>query len=687
MNTSSAHPTLYHSQHRLSVQAVRQSMAGQEYVANEVLLAVDKTVSTTDLSSEMGLSVLKQRDGFVRAKIAPGTDLAEKIAELRATPGVRAADLNALIERGEMSDALPNDLTEDLWGLHNSGQKDGTAGADIKAVSAWKEVTGTREGAVIAVIDTGVDITHPDLAANIWTNPDEIPGNGVDDDGNGVVDDVHGYNAADDNADVMDRSGHGTHVAGTIGAVGNNGEGVVGVNWQAQIMPVKIFDDNGRATVDGIVRGLQYAKSQGAAISNNSWGSRGYNEVLDKAFGAAGGMLHVVAAGNDGRSIDFGGAYPAALGHDHILTVGATDRNDQLASFSNYGAYAVDVTAPGRDIHSTWPEGKYRTISGTSMATPHVAGAAGLLLQKYPDASPQEIKDRLIFNSDPKSNLERSSLSGGRVNLAAALEEDKAGPSAPNDLRVADIGSEFFTVSWTVPGDDGWCGKGASGFEYKMSTSPIETDEDFEALPNRTSRPNTKPVGDIYTLQQFRPITSNDTTYYAALRVRDDVGNVSEIKKATFHIPGFDVLFEDDMEVKGNWTPDETWGTEQVEGRGTVWSDSPNGNYQDNANATLTSGFVDLTNHSNCAMEVEYKVDVAPGDAAYVEWSEDGERWNTVSQVFAQDKDFRATRFDLGDVSGKKAQFRFRLFSDRETTRDGMMVDKVRIIGAPTENV
>ena len=159
MNTSSAHPTLYHSQHRLSVQAVRQSMAGQEYVANEVLLAVDKTVSTTDLSSEMGLSVLKQRDGFVRAKIAPGTDLAEKIAELRATPGVRAADLNALIERGEMSDALPNDLTEDLWGLHNSGQKDGTAGADIKAVSAWKEVTGTREGAVIAVIDTGVDIT------------------------------------------------------------------------------------------------------------------------------------------------------------------------------------------------------------------------------------------------------------------------------------------------------------------------------------------------------------------------------------------------------------------------------------------------------------------------------------------------------------------------------------------------
>lgn len=664
---------------RLVPEKIRQELSDKQFVADEVLVAFEDDQP----ASLQGLQVLSQHDGYVRARLAPGQDMAEQLASLRSRPGVAAADVNAIIElQDSETPEIPNDLQPELWGLRNDGSNEGVAGADINAVSAWKEVRGSRQnGPIIAVVDTGIDITHPDLAANIWTNPGEIPGNGIDDDNNGVVDDVHGYNAADDNALVADGRGHGTHVAGTIAAVGNNDQGVVGVNWEARLMPVKIFDDSGRATVDGIVRGMLYAHDNGATISNNSWGSRGYNEVLAKVFSDTNDMLHVVAAGNDGRSIDLGGSYPAAFGGEHIVSVAATTRRDELASFSNYGRYAVDVAAPGQEILSTWPGGEYRTLNGTSMATPHVTGAAALVAQKFPEASPSELRHRLVHNSDRKAQLQDSSVSGGRVNVAAALEDDTVPPAAPKDLRISQLGSEFYTVQWTVPGDDGWCGDPASRFEYKVSTEPIESAEQFDELPNRTSRPNIQQVGELFTLEQWRPQTADETVLYAALRVTDNTGNASELQRARLVIPGFDVLFEDDMEGKGNWTPDSNFGTEQWEGRGTVWSDSPGKDYQNNVNATLTSGVIDLSEHEACLMEVEYKVDVAAGDHAFVEWSEDGENWGVVSQVFAQDRDFRATRFDLSNLSGKKVQFRFRLQSDAAGTRDGIMIDKVRVIG------
>ena len=669
-------PTMLRVQTRLSPAKIREELADKQFVSNEVLLVLDEQSSPLN-----DLDVVSAQDGYVRARLAPGEDLAEKLAQLRSRPDVLAADVNSIVELNDTGET-PDDLSPRLWGLQNVGQDDGVAGADINALEAWREVRGSRQGPVIAVIDTGIDLSHPDLAANLWTNVDEIPNNGVDDDNNGVVDDVHGYNAADDNAQVQDARGHGTHVAGTIAAAGNNGQGVVGVNWEAQLMPVKIFDDNGRATVEGIVRGLLYAHDNGASITNNSWGSRGYNEVLNHVFQDTNDMLHVAAAGNNGRSIDFGGSYPAAFSGDHIISVAASTRRDERAEFSNYGRFAVDVSAPGHEIYSTWPGGEYRSLSGTSMAAPHVAGAAALVAQKFPEASPVELRHRLIHNSDSTEALADTSLSGGRLNVAAALEADTVAPAAPKDLRISEIGTEFYRVEWTVPGDDAWCGVPASQFEYKVSTEPIETMAEFDALPNRTSRPNTQQVGELHSLQQFRPQTADETVLYAALRVKDNVGNSSELRRATLVIPGFDVLYEDDMESKQNWTPDEHFGTEQWPERGTVWSDSPGKDYQNNVNAVLTSKEIDLSQHEACLMEVEYKVDVAAGDHAFVEWSEDGENWGVVSQVFAQDDDFRATKFDLSNLSGKKVRFRFRLQSDGAGTRDGIMIDKVRVIGA-----
>ncbi|MBQ7529001.1 S8 family serine peptidase, partial [bacterium] len=237
---------------------------------------------------------------------------------------------------------VPNDLDSKLWGLQNNGQDGGKAGCDIGATQAWQKTTGlpNGQGPIIAVIDTGVDYNHPDLVDNIWTNPGEIPGNGIDDDGNGVIDDVHGYNAHDDNGDPMDGHSHGTHCAGTIAAKGNNGQGVVGVNWDATIMPIKIFGDDGSTDAASIIRAITYATKMGARITSNSWGGGPANEAIKEAF-AKSNALHIMAAGNSSDNNDEVPHFPASYRLPNSIAVAATDRNDQMAYFSCYGKNTV----------------------------------------------------------------------------------------------------------------------------------------------------------------------------------------------------------------------------------------------------------------------------------------------------------------------------------------------------------
>ncbi|MCE7874976.1 hypothetical protein DYH09_32065, partial [bacterium CPR1] len=204
---------------------------------------------------------------------------------------------------------VPNDLDSRLWGLKNTGQDGGTAGADINALAAWQVTTGSARGPVIAVVDTGIKYDHPDLANNIWTNPGEIAGDGIDNDGNGVIDDVHGYNAITDSGNPMDDQGHGTHCAGTIAAEGNNGQGVVGVNWSAQVMAVKFLDQNGSGKLSDAVKAVNYATRMGARITSNSWGGGGANQALKDALQAS-DALHIFAAGNAGGNNDVRPAYP-----------------------------------------------------------------------------------------------------------------------------------------------------------------------------------------------------------------------------------------------------------------------------------------------------------------------------------------------------------------------------------------
>lgn len=308
-----------------------------------------------------------------------------------------------------------------LWGLENLGQGGGLPDADIDAPEAWNISTG--EGFVVAVIDSGVDYTHPDLAANMWTNPGEVPNNGIDDDGNGYVDDVHGYDFANNDGDPMDDNGHGTHVAGTIAAIGNNRQGIVGVAPDAQIMALKFLSADGSGSTFDAIQAVEYAVRMGADITNNSWGGGTFSRALNEAIASAGaaGQLFVAAAGNSGVNIDTSPSFPASYPLDAVISVAASTSRDQLALFSNYGQAAVDLAAPGSGIYSTLPGGRYGALSGTSMAAPHVAGAAALIWAADPSLTAPEVKQRILDTVDPLPSLATTTLTGGRLNAHTAL--------------------------------------------------------------------------------------------------------------------------------------------------------------------------------------------------------------------------------------------------------------------------
>ena len=330
---------------------------------------------------------------------------------------------------------LPNDpRRSELWGLDNAGD------TDIDAPAAWNLTTGSRN-VVVAVVDTGVDYNHPDLAANIWTNPREIAGNGIDDDGNGFVDDVHGYNFVDDTSDPMDDQGHGTHVSGTIGAVGNNGTGVVGVNWSVSIMALKFLDATGSGYTSDAVRAINYATMMrtrygvNVRVMNHSWGGPGFSAALHDAIQASGnaGILNAVAAGNDAANVDSSPSYPAAYDCSNMLTVAATTSQDQLAYFSNWGTTSVDLAAPGYQILSTVPNNGYATYSGTSMATPHVSGVAALAWALKPDATVAEVRNAILQGADRVAALNGRVATGGRLNAYNTLQLlTPSGPQAPS---------------------------------------------------------------------------------------------------------------------------------------------------------------------------------------------------------------------------------------------------------------
>lgn len=330
--------------------------------------------------------------------------------------------------------ATPNDTFYGLlWGLHNTGQTvngdPGIADADIDGPEAWDVTTG-GSSFVIAVCDSGLRRTHEDISGNLWTNPGEIAGNRIDDDRNGYVDDTQGWDFYFNDNDPNDGNGHGTHVAGTIGAKGNNGRGVTGVNWNCRLVSLRIANNQGAISSTAAINAINYCVGKGIKISNHSWGGGGYSSSMFNTINAArtAGHLVVAAAGNGGAdgvgdNNDSTPQYPASYNLDNIISVAAINNNNGLASFSNFGATTVDLGAPGVMIASCWNTNNtaYVYLDGTSMATPHVSGVAALVWARNPTWTYSQVRSKILSTVTPLSSLSGKCATGGALNANNAV--------------------------------------------------------------------------------------------------------------------------------------------------------------------------------------------------------------------------------------------------------------------------
>lgn len=429
------------------------------WVPDEVLVKPSKGTAeriAAPLAAKVGASLLETLgdSGWIRVRIPDGTSVDEALKMFRETGEIDAVQPNFYYRLN----VTPNDPQYPLTGMYGLTK--------ISAPTAWDLTTGSST-VVVADIDTGLRYTHEDISANAWTNSGEIPSNGIDDDLNGYVDDYYGYDFRYNDPDPLDENGHGTHTAGTIGAVGNNLVGVVGVNWQVKLMAIKIYSAGGTDSTSAmLVNAYNYIrimKQRGVNIrvTNNSYGdcpeACGYDQATRDALEALGdaGVLNVFAAGNNGRNIDTGAPhYPGSYDLPTILTVASSTSTDARSSFSNWGTTSVDVAAPGSSILSTYngSNASYATLSGTSMATPHVAGAAALLSAYNPNLSAASLKATLMNSSDPLAAWTTLVKSGGRLNVANALSNQTVCTFdlAQSNLDVRLKGG-IFTVNVTAP--------------------------------------------------------------------------------------------------------------------------------------------------------------------------------------------------------------------------------------------
>ena len=475
-------------------ESLRSNPDRPEVVGDQLLVAFRKGMNALAAQQLVGRygatvqSVLTQASKYSGQKIAVikarGLGAAGLFDRLQNDPAIAAVSLNF---RETVAVTMPDDpLFDEQWGLNNTGQTGGTADADIDAPEVWDVSTGSS-GVVVADIDSGIDYTHEDLAANVWTNPYETPGDGIDNDGNGYVDDVYGIDTANWDSDPWDDHGHGTHTAGTIAAVGDNGVGVTGVSWSTKVMAVKFLDQWGFGSDAGAVEAIYYVIGQklgndiNVVAINASWGGGGYDPLLEEAIADAGdaGIVFVAAAGNESQNTDVVPNYPSGYDVPTIVSVGATDQNDLPSWFTNYGASSVDLFAPGENIVSTVPDFSYAPVAGDYFFDDMESGAGKWATPEGTwSITTEKPKGGTHSWSDSPggdyADAAESSITTGTIDLTAGPSHPMFGFSAYYDFGAS---ADMLLVEFS--GDDGttweeWSGLfGSSGGLWESSSVPI----------------------------------------------------------------------------------------------------------------------------------------------------------------------------------------------------------------------
>jgi subtilisin family serine protease len=398
---------------------------------DEVLVCFDSTFTSRNARANLLRTVcnatLKQEfklvPGLVSVKLPPGLTVSEASDRLKKVKGVRFVQPNYVYQL----QSIPNDTYfAHQWSLNNTGQVAGaTAGIDVRALKAWGRTMGSTN-IIVAIIDTGIHYNHEDLVDNMWKNPGEIPGNGLDDDLNGYIDDVYGIDVVNNDTDPFDVDGHGTSCAGIIGAAGNNGKGIAGICWDVRLMGLKFIQGETGGTTEQAISCLNYAVNKGARIINCSWGTGAgtYDPGLSRTLEAAGavGVLCIFPAGNEyGIDVDEHPVYPACYALTNIISVMSFDERGELASHSNFGATSVDLAAPGTNILTCSLSGNYLWEAGTSMAVPHVAGACALIYSLNPQLNWMQVRQIVLDTAERSETLAGLCVTGGRLNLSRAV--------------------------------------------------------------------------------------------------------------------------------------------------------------------------------------------------------------------------------------------------------------------------
>lgn len=422
---------------KMKGQTLNKSVLARLGDYKEVIQAEAGTFVVVKSASAKSLSALRSMD---EVEYVEPNYLYQAIKSAPALPGTFSPVVSEYFSRNTPTDPQYGKL----WGLENTGANEpdklgnissnrGVKGADVNALAAWDITTGSKK-VVVAVIDTGIDWNHPDLKNQMWTNKGEIPGDGIDNDGNGYIDDVHGWNASANNGSPMDGNAHGTHCAGTIGAEHNNGIGVAGVMADVELMAVKFLTDSGSGSLADAIKAIDYATKMNVDIMSNSWGGGGFSQALEDSIKRANekGIVFTAAAGNDGTNNDSAPHYPSNYQVDNVISVASHTAQDNLSSFSCYGRNTVHVAAPGSNILSTTPNNQYKVFSGTSMATPHVTGVVGLLIAQEGRINPKALRERLIKTSTPAAGYRRKVVANGRVNAYNFLTNTRIPSSEPD---------------------------------------------------------------------------------------------------------------------------------------------------------------------------------------------------------------------------------------------------------------
>ncbi|MFC2140576.1 S8 family serine peptidase, partial [Candidatus Auribacterota bacterium] len=683
-----------------------------EYAGGEIIVKFKETV-LVEGDKVNGINIMGLDDEFVQYR--GSIELKEKLDDttylfsvpsfLEEEEAIAICQEHELVAYAEPNfvmsvNKVPNDASfSKLWGMHNSGQTGGKADADIDAIEAWDTTTGSAN-MIVAVIDTGVDYTHPDLQANMWTNTGEVAGNGIDDDGNGYVDDYRGWDFYNDDYDPYDDNGHGTHCSGTIGGVANNGIGVAGVSWNVKIMALKFLSGGGSGYTSDAVKAVKYATDNGAKIMSNSWGGGGYSQALKDAIDEANqkGILFIAAAGNSASNNDTNPHYPSSYTSSNVISIAATDHSDNLASFSCYGATSVDIGAPGVSIYSTVPGNSYASYNGTSMATPHVAGACALVWSHYPDLTHSQIKQKILGGGDKISSLQGKVLTNARLNVGNIIQDpDEIAPGKISDVKVDETTFSSATLSWTATGDDDTTGT-ASFYDIRYAETEI-TESNFESATQVMGVPGPKESG---SLEQLKVVgLKEDTLYYFALKVYDNGGN-SSFSNGTFGSTGLaKVLFGDDVENGStNWT---IAGTDGV-GGDALWHVStylynssahawyygvePAYNYSTGARnyGSITSIPIDISEQNDAVFSFSYYLsteNLSPYDTGKVQISNDeGSTWTTLLSTMSSDGVWKEEKIDISGYAGQTIQVRF-FFDTLDAILNnytGFLVDDIKIL-------